>query len=254
MKKLFYFILCCIILSGCAANDTTVSNEKSQNTTTTEPCIIEKHVQETDTPPIETEPQETESFTTAPLETAVPDTEPPAIEPPATDPPATEPPATEPPATEPPATEPPATEPPATEPPATEPPATEPPASEPDNQLTITIYIPDENTISFYTKTVAVDVLDPHQILALLIEHSMLNKGITLNSITIDGTQLNLDFNEAFLDQLVTYGTSGERMMIGCVVNTYLSAYGAETVYITVNGQVMESGHVIYDFPLGFYY
>ena len=69
----------------------------------------------------------------------------------------------------------------------------------------------------------------------------------------MEGSQLFLDFNAAFSDQLVTYGTAGELMMIGSVVNTFLSAYGADTVMITVDGQIMESGHVIYDFPLAYH-
>ena len=87
----------------------------------------------------------------------------------------------------------------------------------------------------------------------MLIQSSMLNEGIALNSAELVGSQLNLDFNQAFLDQLSTYGTAGERMMIGCVVNTYLTFYDAETVYLTVNGEIMESGHVIYDFPMVFF-
>jgi hypothetical protein len=42
-------------------------------------------------------------------------------------------------------------------------------------------------------------------------------------------------------------------MVLGSLVNTYLSAYQAETVLITVEGQILESGHVIYDFPMGYF-
>jgi spore germination protein GerM len=119
--------------------------------------------------------------------------------------------------------------------------------------IPLNIFVPDDNAESFSTIPTVIDLLDANLILSLLTEYSMLDEGIMLNSIELTGTQLNLDFNQAFLDQLCTYGTTGERMMIGCVVNTFLSAYDAETVYITVNGEIMESGHVIYDFPLEFY-
>lgn len=119
--------------------------------------------------------------------------------------------------------------------------------------IPLNIFVPDDNAESFSTIPTVIDLLDANLILSLLTEYSMLGEGIMLNSIELTGTQLNLDFNQAFLDQLCTYGTAGERMMIGCVVNTFLSAYDAETVYITVNGEIMESGHVIYDFPLEFY-
>lgn len=120
-------------------------------------------------------------------------------------------------------------------------------------EIPVDIYIPDENAESFETLRVNIYEMDPVLITALLIEHSMLNDDIILNSVEVVDSQLNLDFNQAFMDQLCTYGTSGERMMIGCVVNTFLSVYEAECVYITVEGQIMESGHVIYDFPLNFF-
>lgn len=120
-------------------------------------------------------------------------------------------------------------------------------------EIPVNIFVPDENAENFHTIPTVIPEQDADQIVALLIEQSVLDEGITLNSIELSGTQLNLDFNQAFLDQLYTYGTAGERMMIGCVVNTFLSAYNAETVYITVNGETMESGHVIYDFPMEFF-
>ena len=39
-------------------------------------------------------------------------------------------------------------------------------------------------------------------------------------------------------------------MVVGSVVNTFLDAFQAESVYFTVDGQILESGHVIYDFAI----
>lgn len=122
-----------------------------------------------------------------------------------------------------------------------------------DTQLPLNIFVPNENVDGFSTIPTVIDQLDADLILDTLIEHSVLNEGIELNSIELVGSQLNMDFNQAFLDQLLNYGSSGEKMMIGSVVNTFLSVYDAKTVYITVNGEIMESGHVIYDFPMEFF-
>ena len=120
-------------------------------------------------------------------------------------------------------------------------------------RLPLNIFVPDENAETFNTIPTTIDALDADLVLEMLIENSMLNDNIALNTVELVNSQLNLDFNQAFLDQLLTYGTAGERMMIGCVVNTYLSVYDAESVYITVNGEIMESGHVIYDFPMDYF-
>lgn len=153
-----------------------------------------------------------------------------------------------------------------TDAPSAEPPTTTAPISAPTEAATdaptempteaapvkFTIYTPNENADGFYDTVILVDERNAQNIVAELIKENVLNEGIAVNSENLDGAQLQLDFNSAFRDQLVTYGTAGEKMMIGSVVNTFLSAYGAETVMITVDGEILESGHMIYDFPITF--
>ena len=57
----------------------------------------------------------------------------------------------------------------------------------------------------------------------------------------------------AYASYIQSLGTSGEYIAVGCLVNTYLTAFGADTVSITVNGAPLESGHNVYDMPLEFY-
>lgn len=148
-----------------------------------------------------------------------------------------------------------------TETPAT--PGTETPTATPTEALSevpteasdvvrFTIYTPNENADGFYETLIVINELTAQNVVDELIKENVLNEDIAVNSERLDGTQLVLDFNSAFRDQLVTYGTAGEQMMIGSVVNTFLSAYGVESIMITVDGQILESGHVIYDFPLQF--
>lgn len=115
-----------------------------------------------------------------------------------------------------------------------------------------TIYTPNENADGFYDTVILIDELSAQNVVNELIKEKALNEDVAVNSERLDGTQLVLDFNSAFRDQLLTYGTAGERMMIGSVVNTFLSAYGVETAMITVDGEILESGHTVYDFPLTF--
>lgn len=113
-----------------------------------------------------------------------------------------------------------------------------------------TIYIPNENADGWITEEIEVPDISADAIIASLQEKAGLSTDVRILNINMEGKQINVDFNQAFADQIYTMGTAGERMIIGSVVNTFLNAYDAETLYFTVNGELLESGHVIYDFPI----
>ena len=112
------------------------------------------------------------------------------------------------------------------------------------------VFYPDENAINFLTTVVEGDNLT---FLDAMIQVGVLNEEININTITIEESHLTIDFNAAFRDLVCTMGTSGERMIIGSVVNTLIENYGVDSISITVDGDIWESGHVIYDFPMGFF-
>ncbi len=138
---------------------------------------------------------------------------------------------------------------------ATQPAAAEtaPPETIGTQEHIITLYAPNEDATGFIYTSWEVSGISAETICGSLIEAGVLNEDVAFNHLLLENGQLTLDVNDAFRRQLMSYGTAGEYMMVGSVVNTLLSAYGAETVMITVNGEVMESGHVVYDLPLEFY-
>jgi len=124
--------------------------------------------------------------------------------------------------------------------------------SYPVGTFQFTIYTPNEALDGFHENSATISVLHPQGIMFTLTSAGFVSKDVSVNFAVLDGTQLNLDLNQAFLDQLLTMGISGEKMLMGSVINTFLSAYHCETVMLTVNGEIINSGHVIYDFPQGF--
>ena len=127
---------------------------------------------------------------------------------------------------------------------------TEPEATTTESTFKFLLYTPNDNLDAFITTELEQDELD---IIGALTEARVLNENITENSLIQEGAVLKLDLNSAFADLIYTQGTTGELMIMGCLVNTYLSAYGAESLILTVDGEILESGHVIYDFPMGYY-
>lgn len=116
--------------------------------------------------------------------------------------------------------------------------------------IRITVYYPDDNAIDFLTKTVEGENIT---FLEAMIQVGVLTEDIQVNRITREENYLIIDFNKNFQDLVCSMGTSGERMIIGSVVNTLIVNYEVDAVSITVEGETWESGHVIYDFQMSFF-
>lgn len=140
----------------------------------------------------------------------------------------------------------------------------------PLDQFDITLYLPDDNAESFdeVTETVAAT---PQGIVDALIDHGALPEGTVVNDFQLDTNgvevqegdmvsytpgdlcSITIDLSSAFSKAASSTGTAGETMLLGSLVNTLLKAYDADTVSITCDGSVLETGHNVYDEPLTFF-
>ena len=132
-----------------------------------------------------------------------------------------------------------------------------------------TLYLPNDNADGFETVTETVQA-NPQGLVDALITHDALPEGVTVNdfrmedngtettegegddasvSYTPGDSQIFLDVSQAFGDAASTTGTAGETMLLGSLVNTMLTYYNAETLTLTVDGAVLETGHNVYDTP-----
>ena len=146
-----------------------------------------------------------------------------------------------------------APEPEATEP-MTEPTSAAAPAEEERPELvSYSVYVPNDNADGFDVVSVETEEISVDAVLDELKSRNILPDGVAVNSFCVDGGLITVDFNRDFADVVCSMGTSGELMVVGSVVNSLLDAFGADTVSFTVDGQILESGHTIYDFPLSFF-
>ena len=139
-----------------------------------------------------------------------------------------------------------------TQSPVTEELPTEPPATAPAATVIYTLYIPNDDAETFTEVTIETDQISADHVLTALQKYDVLPENVALNAFGSSGTQLTMDFNRPFGDLISSTGTSGERMITGSVFNTFLNAFQAESIVFTVEGEILESGHVIYDFPIGY--
>lgn len=118
---------------------------------------------------------------------------------------------------------------------------------------TIRLYYGDENAEHLLATLYPMADVSEYSVLAALRTAGHFDGSVELLSFTKSGGDITLDFNEAFAQRIRSTGTAGEYILMGSLVNTYLDAFNAATVTVTVEGGVWESGHVIYDMPMGRY-
>ena len=116
----------------------------------------------------------------------------------------------------------------------------------------VLVWYPDAN--AEHLTAMAIEVMDlTADGLTSAMADSVLWGGSTIQSLKIEGSTVRADMNDAFAAQIGSMGSSGETMILGGLVNTLLDALDAEEVILTVNGQPLETGHDVYDYPLGRY-
>lgn len=124
-----------------------------------------------------------------------------------------------------------------------------------DEEGGVEIYYGDSNAEHLTSEIVEEEEVTPELLVNKLVEHQILSSGTKVNSFKEtdskdNGKQLEVDFSMEFQDALFSQGTSGEFIMLGSVVNTFLDAYDADSMLITVEGNTLESGHCIYEKPM----
>ena len=121
-------------------------------------------------------------------------------------------------------------------------------------KISVTLYKGDDN--GEYVVPVECEIAEqsPQAIVDKLCELGVFSAPVTVNSFTVDNSNvIHLDMGQDFAGLVQSSGTAGEHLMVGSLVNSFLSVFEADGVYITVNGETFESGHAVYDFTLTFF-
>lgn len=107
----------------------------------------------------------------------------------------------------------------------------------------ITVYYVDAQTAEIVSESV--EIHDEYDIWDALKENGILTEDCELLSLTVNEAEkkIDLDFNSAVGDRVRSMGTTGETEIVGCIINTYLEAYGCEGIRLTEEGQAFETSH-----------
>lgn len=119
-------------------------------------------------------------------------------------------------------------------------------------EVMITVYAPDSMAEGFENREVLVKGVTAEAVLAAVIGEIGFPESVQVEGFEQDQGILNLDLNQTFLDFLrANSGSSAEYFYIGSVVNTFLEAFDGEEIMITVEGEIMETGHTDYPSAMG---
>ena len=120
--------------------------------------------------------------------------------------------------------------------------------------LSVTLYKGDDNAEFVIPVECEIAEQSPQAIADKLVELGVFSAPVTANSFTVDNSNvIHLDMGQDFAAQIFSSGTAGEPIMVGSLVNSFISVFEADAVLITVEGSTFESGHAIYDYALSFF-
>lgn len=127
---------------------------------------------------------------------------------------------------------------------------------EPSNQIKATIYYGNGASDKLDTEISTMEELTAESLLNALAVHNIVSIGTKVNSFE-EGEEngikfLYLDLDKAFREYLKTMSDESEKVILASVTATFLEAYDAEHIVITVDGKVLETNNKTYEEPFGY--
>lgn len=117
----------------------------------------------------------------------------------------------------------------------------------------LVIYYSNKNADGLETEMIAVPDITPEVIISNLAKHNIVSIDTKVNEFAVNKeeergrTIIVLDMSKAFGEYIRTMGSSGESVIIAALTDTFLTAYEADALKLSVEGSVLETGHRIYE-------
>lgn len=114
-------------------------------------------------------------------------------------------------------------------------------------EVTISVFYSNDDATAFTADMVKIKELTPENVLNALADKGVIDKGIKINKFEvseIDGMQsIDIDFDQKFKEYIMSCGSTQEYYVIGGICDTFIKAYQADRIKITVDGNCLETGH-----------
>ena len=114
-------------------------------------------------------------------------------------------------------------------------------------EVTISVFYSNDDATAFTADMVKIKELTPENVLNALADNGVIDKGIKINKFEVsevDGMQsIDIDFDQKFKEYIMSCGSTQEYYVIGGICDTFIKAYQADRIKITVDGNCLETGH-----------
>lgn len=121
-------------------------------------------------------------------------------------------------------------------------------------QAEVTIYYGNGASHMLSSEMAAMEQVTAENLIDALMKHNIVSLGTKVNSFEEeenDGVKkLRLDLSKTFREYLKTMTQEGEKIIMSSVAATFLEAYEAEEIVITVDGKVLETENTSYEEPI----
>ena len=105
-------------------------------------------------------------------------------------------------------------------------------------EVTISVFYSNDDATAFTADMVKIKELTPENVL-----NALADKGV-IEVSEVDGMQsIDIDFDQKFKEYIMSCGSTQEYYVVGGICNTFIKAYRADRIKITVDGNCLETGH-----------
>lgn len=120
-----------------------------------------------------------------------------------------------------------------------------------NNTIKTTIYKPDDQAEELVSEEVEVKEVNENTLLEALKTNGVMNKDAKILSYELKNDTITIDFNKSVGTYFKKMGSAEESLKMQSMVKTLCENLKAKELKFTVEGEVLETGHQVYDLPIG---
>ena len=116
------------------------------------------------------------------------------------------------------------------------------------------VYFGDGGSVALKQETIEVEAISPEELITALARHNIVSldtKVLSFEQSAENGTEvLYLDLSKAAGEYLRTMSKEAECIIVAAIADTFLENYGADVIYITVEGDTLVTSNAEYVEPI----